>query len=149
MVVLISCQSVIKLNDLLNVYWIAFSFKKWTSCDFCCALVCCKTKEVNRFLNGIGWNFEPCFYSNVNVHCCTFCPFNSLLILLACMLLSEIIVKYCMLQSKNCCSIARIWFLKDLRTVPTIVIAHTFCASPDTRISYRQCLLIQEYVCAV
>ena len=22
--------------------------------------------------------------------------------------------------------------LKDLRTVPTIVIAHTFCASPDT-----------------
>ena len=23
-----------------------------------------------------------------------------------------------------------------LRTVPTIVIAHTFCASPDTRISY-------------
>ena len=31
----------------------------------------------------------------------------------------------------------------DLRTVPTIVIAHTFCASPDTRISYRRCLLIQ------
>ena len=30
-----------------------------------------------------------------------------------------------------------------LRTVPTIVIAHTFCASPDTRISNRQCLLIQ------
>ena len=29
------------------------------------------------------------------------------------------------------------------RTVPTIVIAHTFCASPDTRISYRQCLLIK------
>ena len=25
-----------------------------------------------------------------------------------------------------------------LRTVPTIVIAHTFCASPDTRISYRR-----------
>ena len=36
-----------------------------------------------------------------------------------------------------------------LRTVPTIVIAHTFCASPDTRISYRQCLLIQRYFCAV
>ena len=32
---------------------------------------------------------------------------------------------------------------------PTIVIAHTFCASPDTRISYRQCLLIQGYFCAV
>ena len=30
-----------------------------------------------------------------------------------------------------------------LRTVPTIVISHTFCASPDTRISYRRCLLIQ------
>ena len=27
-------------------------------------------------------------------------------------------------------------FQSDLRTVPTIVIAHTFCASPDTRISY-------------
>ena len=36
-----------------------------------------------------------------------------------------------------------------LRTVPTIVIAHTFCASPDTRISYRQCLIIQGYFCAV
>ena len=30
-----------------------------------------------------------------------------------------------------------------LRTVPTIVMAHTFCASLDTRISYRQCLLIR------
>ena len=28
-------------------------------------------------------------------------------------------------------------FLRGLRTVPTIVIAHTFCASRDTRISYR------------
>ena len=39
--------------------------------------------------------------------------------------------------------------ISALRTVPTIVIAHTFCASPDTRISYRQCLLIQRYFCAV
>ena len=37
----------------------------------------------------------------------------------------------------------------ELRTVPTIVIAHTFCASSDTRISYHQCLLIQGYFCAV
>ena len=36
-----------------------------------------------------------------------------------------------------------------LRTVPTIVIAHTFCASRDTRISYGWCLLIQGYFCAV
>ena len=36
-----------------------------------------------------------------------------------------------------------------LRTVPTIVIAHTFCASPDTRISHRQYLLIQGSFCAV
>ena len=36
-----------------------------------------------------------------------------------------------------------------LRTVPTIVIAHTFCASPDTRNSYRQYLLIQGSFCAV
>ena len=27
--------------------------------------------------------------------------------------------------------------INSLRTVPTIVIAHTFCASRDTRISYR------------
>ena len=39
------------------------------------------------------------------------------------------------------------WFV--LRTVPTIVIAHTFCASPDTRISYRRCLLMQGYFCAL
>ena len=26
---------------------------------------------------------------------------------------------------------------RQLRTVPTIVIAHTFCASRDTRVSYR------------
>ena len=37
----------------------------------------------------------------------------------------------------------------QLRTVPTIVIAHTLCAFPDSRISYRQCLLIQGYFCAV
>ena len=32
--------------------------------------------------------------------------------------------------------------------MPTIVIAHTFFASRDTRISYRWCLLIQGYFCA-
>ena len=55
------------------------------------------------------------------------------------------------------CRAARIIFnlskdmrsLDVLKTVPTIVIAHTFCASPDTRISYRQCLLTQGYFCAV
>ena len=36
-----------------------------------------------------------------------------------------------------------------LRTVPAIVIAHTFCASRDTRISYRRCLLMQGYFCVV
>ena len=36
-----------------------------------------------------------------------------------------------------------------LRTVPTIVTAHTFCASQDTRVSYGLCLLIQGYFCAV
>ena len=36
-----------------------------------------------------------------------------------------------------------------LRTVPTIVIAHTFCAFRDTRISYGSCLLIQRYFCVV
>ena len=37
----------------------------------------------------------------------------------------------------------------ELRTVPTIVIAHTFCTSRDTRISYGRCLSIQRYCCAV
>ena len=36
-----------------------------------------------------------------------------------------------------------------LRKVPTIVIAHTFCASRDTRISYCWCLLVQGYFCVV
>ena len=43
-------------------------------------------------------------------------------------------------------SLINIFFL---RTVPTIVIAHTFCASRDTRISYQWCLLIQGYFCVV
>ena len=48
------------------------------------------------------------------------------------------------------CSLPVAWRdVACLRTVPTIVIAHTFCASPDTRISYRRCLLIQGYFCAV
>ena len=33
--------------------------------------------------------------------------------------------------------------------MPTIVVAHTFCVSRDTRISYRPCLLIQGYFGAV
>ena len=32
-----------------------------------------------------------------------------------------------------------------LRTVPTFVTAHTFCASRDSRVSYGWCLLIQGY----
>ena len=36
-----------------------------------------------------------------------------------------------------------------LRTVPTIVIAHTFWASRDAQISNWRCLLIQGYFCAV
>ena len=35
------------------------------------------------------------------------------------------------------------------RTVPTIVTAHTFCASRDARVSYGWCILSQEYFCAV
>ena len=37
----------------------------------------------------------------------------------------------------------------DLRTVPSFVTAHTFCASLDTRVTYGWCLLIQGYLCAV
>ena len=33
-----------------------------------------------------------------------------------------------------------------LRTVPTIVTAHTFCASRDTQVFYGWCLLIQGYL---
>ena len=52
----------------------------------------------------------------------------------------------------------KVWLLNNastlgnfspLRTVPTIVIAHTFCASPDTGISCRQCLVIKGYFCAI
>ena len=37
----------------------------------------------------------------------------------------------------------------NLSTVPTIVIAHTFCTSRDTRISSGWCLSIQGYFYAV
>ena len=37
--------------------------------------------------------------------------------------------------------------LRRLRTVPTFVTAHTFCASQDTRVLYGLCLLIQGYFC--
>ena len=36
-----------------------------------------------------------------------------------------------------------------MRTVSTIVTAHTLCASRDTWVSYGLCLLIQEYFHAV
>ena len=36
-----------------------------------------------------------------------------------------------------------------LRTVPTFVTAHTFCASRDTQVSYVWFLLIQGCFCAV
>ena len=36
-----------------------------------------------------------------------------------------------------------------LRTVSTVVIAHTLCASLDTWISYEWCFLIRGYLCAV
>ena len=36
-----------------------------------------------------------------------------------------------------------------LKTVPTIVIAHMFCAPRDTRVSYRWCSLIRRYFCEV
>ena len=37
----------------------------------------------------------------------------------------------------------------SLRTVPTFVTAHTFCASRDTRVSNGWCLPIQGYFCTV
>ena len=40
-------------------------------------------------------------------------------------------------------------FVPSTWIVPTIVTAHTFCASRDTRVSYGWCLLTQEYFCAV
>ena len=33
--------------------------------------------------------------------------------------------------------------------MPTVVLAHMFCASRDTRVSYGWCLLIQGCFCAV
>ena len=43
----------------------------------------------------------------------------------------------------------RRFVLSHFHQLRTIVIAHTICASPDPRISYRQCILIQRYFCAV
>ena len=40
-------------------------------------------------------------------------------------------------------------YINNLTTVPTIVIAHMFCTSRDTWISYRRCILVQGYFCAV
>ena len=37
----------------------------------------------------------------------------------------------------------------ELRTVPTFVTAHIFCASRDTRVSYGRWLLTQRYFCAL
>ena len=61
-----------------------------------------------------------------------------------------------MMQSEiNCIKIRQIPTFQNLeketilRTVPTIVIAHTFCASRDARIPYGWCLLIQRYFCVV
>ena len=36
-------------------------------------------------------------------------------------------------------------YIDKLRTVPTIVTAHTFCASRYTRVSYGWCLLVQKF----
>ena len=47
-----------------------------------------------------------------------------------------------------CATHAQTFFASEL-SVTTIVTAHTFCASRDTRISYCWCLLIQGYFCAV
>ena len=41
------------------------------------------------------------------------------------------------------------FFQSFLRTVPTFITAHTFCASQDTRVSYGWCLLIQGYFYSV
>ena len=55
----------------------------------------------------------------------------------------------CGTQSEIDSSLIRLLLSGNLRTVPIIVIAHTFCPSPNTRISYRQCLPIEVYFCAV
>ena len=39
--------------------------------------------------------------------------------------------------------------IKELRTVPTIVTAHTSCASCDNQVFYGWWLLIQGYFCMV
>ena len=49
----------------------------------------------------------------------------------------------------RCKEIKNHFLVMNLRTVPTIVTAHTFGASQDTSISYGWCLSIQGYFCAV
>ena len=57
------------------------------------------------------------------------------------MLVSGVVYDLSLVQFPKICN--------QIREVPAIVIAHTFCASRDSRISYGWCLLIQGYFCAV
>ena len=50
----------------------------------------------------------------------------------------------CQCSDSPCCST-----VYSLRTVPTFVTVHTFCASGDTHVSFELCLLIQGYFCVV
>ena len=59
-----------------------------------------------------------------------------------------------LISSKSVFNISNIYYtnripVEELRTVPTIVTARTFCASQDTWVSYGWSLLIQEYFCVV
>ena len=55
--------------------------------------------------------------------------------------------KCCQFSLATKCMFLQIQFV--LRTVPTIVTAHMFCASRDPRASYGWCLLKHGYFCAL
>ena len=70
------------------------------------------------------------------------------MLLVPVLIVKTVVDIYCRGKGGAAPSEVRESFESDLRTVPTIVTAHTFSASRDTRVSYGWCSLIQEYFCA-
>ena len=110
-----------------------------------------KTKDGDQGwgLNGLNGHQLGLLEFNFHIHQCAHLPLFFLLDFIPCIF--QKLFQYFHIH----CRILLLFFrLKDkilghLRTVPTIVTAHTFCATPDTRIAYRQCLLTQGYFCAI
>ena len=61
----------------------------------------------------------------------------------------SLMTKYCLVSSLTGFQPREQRSDQNLRTVPTFVTAHTFCASRDTQVSYGWCLLTEGYFSTV